>query len=91
MGNSGGGTLTTFLAALDERITAASPSCYITSMQALLERRGPPDGPNLGFGPPDAEQNLYGQKGDWNCFDVGYREGTLVSGPRCGPRRQVIS
>ncbi len=61
MGNSGGGTLTTFLAALDERITAASPSCYITSMQALLERRGPPDGPNLGFGPPDAEQNLYGQ------------------------------
>jgi len=28
------------------------------------------------------EQNLYGQKGDWNCFEVGYREGHPC--PRCG-------
>jgi formamidopyrimidine-DNA glycosylase len=28
------------------------------------------------------EQNLYGRKGSWNCFEVGYREGHPC--PRCG-------
>jgi len=51
MGNSGGGTQTSYLMALDDRIHAAAPSCYITSFQRLLET----------IGPQDAEQNIFGQ------------------------------
>jgi len=35
-GSSGGGTLTTYLFALDERVRAAMPVCYITSREAWL-------------------------------------------------------
>ena len=35
-GCSGGGTLTTYLFALDERIAAAMPVCYVTSREAWL-------------------------------------------------------
>ena len=47
-GNSGGGTLTAYLSALDDRIKVAAPSCYITNWKSLLET----------IGPQDAEQNL---------------------------------
>jgi len=47
-GNSGGGTMTAYLSALDDRIKVAAPSCYITSWKSLLET----------IGPQDAEQNL---------------------------------
>jgi len=50
-GNSGGGTLTSYLMALDDRIVAAAPSCYITTFRSLLPKNGP----------QDAEQNIYGQ------------------------------
>jgi len=50
-GNSGGGTLTAYLMALDERIVAAAPSCYITSLERLFDT----------IGPQDAEQNITGQ------------------------------
>ncbi len=50
-GNSGGGTQTSYLMALDERICAAAPSCYITGFEALLST----------IGPQDAEQNIAGQ------------------------------
>ena len=50
-GNSGGGTQTSYLMALDERIVAAAPSCYITSFERLLAT----------IGPQDAEQNIFGQ------------------------------
>ena len=50
-GNSGGGTLTAYLMALDERIVAAAPTCYLTSFERLLATAGP----------QDAEQNLFGQ------------------------------
>jgi dienelactone hydrolase len=50
-GNSGGGTLTAYLMALDDRIAVAAPSCYITSLQRLFET----------IGPQDAEQNITGQ------------------------------
>jgi dienelactone hydrolase len=50
-GNSGGGTLTAYLMALDDRIVAAAPSCYITSLQRLFAT----------IGPQDAEQNIPGQ------------------------------
>ena len=50
-GNSGGGTLTSYLMALDDRIAAAAPSCYITSLERLFAT----------IGPQDAEQNITGQ------------------------------
>ncbi len=50
-GNSGGGTLTSYLMALDERIVCAAPSCYLTSFRRLLEAAGS----------QDAEQNIFGQ------------------------------
>jgi len=50
-GNSGGGTLTSYLMALDERIVCAAPSCYLTSFQRLLET----------IGSQDAEQNIFNQ------------------------------
>lgn len=51
MGNSGGGTQTCYLMSLDDRVTAAAPSCYVTSFKRLLET----------IGPQDAEQNIFGQ------------------------------
>jgi hypothetical protein len=50
-GNSGGGTLTSYLMALDDRITCAAPSCYLTGFRRLLQT----------IGPQDYEQNIYGQ------------------------------
>ncbi len=43
-GNSGGGTHTAYLSALDDRIKVAAPSCYITSWRRLLLTIGPQDG-----------------------------------------------
>ncbi len=42
-GNSGGGTHTAYLSALDDRIKVAAPSCYITSWGRLLATIGPQD------------------------------------------------
>jgi dienelactone hydrolase len=50
-GNSGGGTLTSYLMALDDRIVAAAPSCYLTTFDHLL----------TSIGPQDAEQNIAAQ------------------------------
>ena len=50
-GVSGGGTATSMLMALDDRIGAAAPACYLTGYQRLLET----------MGPQDFEQNLFGQ------------------------------
>jgi len=47
-GNSGGGTLTAYLSALDDRIKVAAPSCYLTNWKSLIET----------IGAQDAEQNL---------------------------------
>jgi hypothetical protein len=48
-GRSGGGTQSAYIAAVDGRIYAAAPECYITSFRRLLES----------IGPQDAEQNFY--------------------------------
>lgn len=48
-GRSGGGNLTAYLGALDDRILATAPECYITSYKYLYKTRGP----------QCAEQNLY--------------------------------
>jgi len=50
-GNSGGGTETAYLMALDDRIVAAAPVCYLTSFRRLIDTSGPQDG----------EQNIFGQ------------------------------
>ena len=47
-GRSGGGTQTAYTAALDDRILAAAPECFITNMEYVLKT----------IGPQDAEQNL---------------------------------
>lgn len=50
-GNSGGGTETAYLMVLDDRITAASPGCFLTTFKRLMESKGPQDG----------EQNIFAQ------------------------------
>jgi cephalosporin-C deacetylase-like acetyl esterase len=50
-GNSGGGTMTAYLMAFDQRIKAAAPSCYMTTLERLFDT----------IGPQDAEQNFPGQ------------------------------
>ena len=47
-GRSGGGTQSSHIAALDERIKASAPECYITTMEYQLKSGGP----------QDAEQNF---------------------------------
>jgi cephalosporin-C deacetylase-like acetyl esterase len=42
-GNSGGGTHTAYLTALDDRIQVAAPSCYLTTWRRLFETIGPQD------------------------------------------------
>ena len=42
-GNSGGGTHTSYISALEDRIHVAAPSCYLTGWGKLLETIGPQD------------------------------------------------
>lgn len=51
-GISGGGTQTAYLMALDSRITAAAPGCYICGLFGRLLKEN---------GAQDAEQNIFGQ------------------------------
>jgi hypothetical protein len=71
-GTSGGGTQTTLIAALDSRIKAVVPSCYITSMPMRMGNRI--------FADPDSdpEQDLYGTLSD----KVGYTGLLLLMYPR---------
>jgi hypothetical protein len=48
-GRSGGGTQSAYIAAMDDRINAAAPECYITNFTRLLQT----------IGNQDAEQNLF--------------------------------
>ena len=50
-GCSGGGTLTSYIMALDDRVTCAAPACYLTTFRHLMNT----------IGPQDAEQNIFGQ------------------------------
>lgn len=51
MGNSGGGTMTSFLMAIDTRIVCAAPSCYLSSLRETVRN----------VGAQDAEQNVFNQ------------------------------
>jgi dienelactone hydrolase len=50
-GRSGGGTQSAYIAAMDERIYAAAPECYITNFTRLFQT----------IGNQDAEQNLFNE------------------------------
>jgi dienelactone hydrolase len=50
-GNSGGGTLTSYLMALDDRIVAAAPGSFLMTYRRLIDTKGPQDG----------EQNIHAQ------------------------------
>ena len=50
-GCSGGGTMTSYVMALDDRIACAAPACYITTFRRLIDT----------IGPQDSEQNIFGQ------------------------------
>jgi dienelactone hydrolase len=67
-GCSGGGTLTSYLMALDDRILAAAPSCYITSLERLFAT----------IGPQDAEQNITGQV----AFGLDHADYIFLRAPR---------
>jgi dienelactone hydrolase len=58
VGNSGGGTLTAYISALDPRVLAAIPSCYITTLPRRMGNRIEKD--------PDAdpEQDIFGFVGE---------------------------
>lgn len=42
-GNSGGGTMTTWLCALEPRLSAAAPSCFINTFRRMFESEQPAD------------------------------------------------
>ncbi len=67
-GCSGGGTLTSYLMALDDRIVAAAPSCYLTSLERLFAT----------IGPQDAEQNITGQV----AFGLDHADYVLLHAPQ---------
>jgi hypothetical protein len=67
-GNSGGGTESSYLMALDERIYAAAPGCYLTTFARLLDSSGP----------QDAEQSICGQIG----FGMDEADYILMRAPR---------
>jgi cephalosporin-C deacetylase-like acetyl esterase len=68
MGHSGGGTQTSYLMALDDRIVCAIPSCYTTSLEKLF----------LTIGPQDGEANIPGQV----AFGMGHSDYSILRAPR---------
>jgi dienelactone hydrolase/pimeloyl-ACP methyl ester carboxylesterase len=54
VGNSGGGTLTAYIAALDPRVSAAAISCYITTLRRRMGNRIEQDPSS------DPEQDIFG-------------------------------
>jgi dienelactone hydrolase len=58
VGNSGGGTLTAYIAALDPRVTAAAICCYITTLPRRMANRFPEDSS------ADPEQDIFGFVGE---------------------------
>jgi cephalosporin-C deacetylase-like acetyl esterase len=67
-GCSGGGTLTSYIMALDERVTCAAPACYLTTFERLIHT----------IGPQDAEQNICGQIG----FGMDQTDYVLMRAPK---------
>jgi len=68
-GNSGGGNITAFITALDDRIKAAAPNGYITTFRDAAR--------DAFIGPGDAEQNIFGQL----CSGVNHLAFCLMRAP----------
>ena len=66
-GNSGGGTQTAYLMALDERIKAAAPSCFLNRQGRQIDNS-----------PGDAEQNIFGQL----AFGMDHADYIMMLAPR---------
>lgn len=67
-GCSGGGTMTSYVMALDDRVACAAPACYLTTMRRLIET----------LGPQDAEQNIFGQL----AFGLDHPDYVLMRAPK---------
>jgi dienelactone hydrolase len=67
-GCSGGGTLTSYVMALDQRVGCAAPSCYLTNWEKLIAT----------VGPQDAEQNIHAQIG----FGLDHPDYVLLRAPQ---------
>lgn len=67
-GCSGGGTVTSFVMALDDRVACAAPACYLTTFRHLIET----------IGPQDAEQNIFSQI----AFGLDHPDYVLLRAPR---------
>ncbi|MFT5526559.1 MAG: hypothetical protein ACI9HK_004536, partial [Pirellulaceae bacterium] len=67
-GCSGGGTLTSYVMALDDRVKCAAPACYLTTFRRLVET----------IGPQDSEQNIFGQIE----FGMDHPDYVLMTAPR---------
>jgi len=66
-GNSGGGTQTAYLMALDGRIKAAAPSCFLNRQGRQIDNA-----------PGDAEQNIFGQL----VFGMDHADYIMMRAPR---------
>ena len=68
-GNSGGGTQTSYIMALDDRVYAAAAFCYLCSLYGKMMTT---------IGPQDAEQNIFGQAG----FGMDHVDYCIMRAPR---------
>ena len=50
MGHSGGGTMTAWIMALDDRVRCAAPSGFLSTLRSVLEQCGPQDAEQFTFG-----------------------------------------
>lgn len=66
-GNSGGGTMSAFFMVVDDRVKAATPSCYLSSVREHL----------LACGPQDAEQNFFDE------LSWGFNHAALIFAAGC--------
>ena len=70
-GHSGGGTASSYLMAMDKRITAAAPSGFVASIRTT----------NWDLGASDAEQQFYGQL----TFGMNHLALFMLAADRCAP------
>ncbi|MBQ3388679.1 MAG: hypothetical protein IJG60_05650 [Thermoguttaceae bacterium] len=68
-GNSGGGTQTSYLMALDERVACAAPCCFLTGFYGHLTHI---------LNPQDAEQNIFGQV----AFGMDHQDYPIMRAPK---------